>query len=436
MNLFKSSLSGLLFILLLATSASSIIAHAEDATTSKSGSPTSNLIATVNITDARILEQKNGVFTLAFTLSNRDGIQSGVKYGVQLIADNAKFISDEKVYDESLTLAENSLTKKEIAYIAPAYLDGSYNLLITSKNENNLPLATVSLGKVKLTSSQKGVYIAPESCYLQVEGEKGAPHYTLLQTVDIEKTETLRLNCSAVNNTAETLTLTPFFQTRYYSSFGKLATQIGGDYKSIAFKKGEKKNISILIPKGDAAQTYSLKFSLMDAKNISNTINASYLVRGVTATISKLSLDKDSYKIGDKGEMHVVWSVTTGNIGRNAGKGSAVPLTTFEATIKNDKGVSCVDPISQKLIRNLKDPQTHISFSSKSTCDNPIVSASIKDDKGNTLYNQDFAFKSAPEASKEPINNKLLTILAIVAVVIVGLALYIRSRKNSNVTLS
>ncbi len=229
MNLFKSYLLTLLlsFSLLIPGVSLAVDTVVKDPIKPETN-PTS-LVATVNIEEARVLSQAGNTFNIAFSLSNRNGLQTGVKYGVALVAENANHIADEKVFDESITLYEHTTTKREVTYVAPTSLGGNYTLLLISKNENDLTLGTVSLGQITLTSSTKGLQILNDSCYLQVEDEKGGPRYTISQGVDIDKSETLRLTCTAINNTTNTVSMTPYFQTKYFSAYGKVVPQIGGD---------------------------------------------------------------------------------------------------------------------------------------------------------------------------------------------------------------
>ena len=228
--------------------------------------------------------------------------------------------------------------------------------------------------------------------------------------------------------------MTPYFQTKYFSAYGKVVPQIGGDYKVISFNKGEKKSFSVLLPKGNSPQSYNVTFSLNDATTSSNNIYVGYVIRGLNANILKLSLDKDYYRAGDTGTMSVLWSVVSGNLGRSNSKTGVAPEVAFNATITNNKGDKCSEVISQKLVRDSKDPQTHISFKTKTTCLNPIVSTSIIDDKGNTIYQKDFSFTSNPEKKeKQPLT--LPIIIGLVLVVIIGIAISMKTKKVSNIKI-
>ena len=88
-------------------------------------------IATVNIQNAKIISQEGNTLRIAFDLTNREGIQTGVRYAVQLIASTTKgqFLADEKVYPGTLTLAEHSSAHQDITYTAPPSLSVTSILL-------------------------------------------------------------------------------------------------------------------------------------------------------------------------------------------------------------------------------------------------------------------------------------------------------------------
>lgn len=438
MNLFKFSLlSFVLSLSIMLPSATFAVAKAPVAapTTVKTiaqPASTPTVVATVNIENARILSQSGNTFNVAFELTNKTGLQAGVKYGVQLVADGAKYISDEKVYDESLTLLENSVEKREIKYVAPSTLSGNYTLYLVSNNESSFPFGIAMLGKAKLTATTKSLQIQNDSCYLTVDGDKSSKHYTLSQNVDIDLYENLSLTCSAINNTANAISATPYFETRYFSSFGKIAAQQGGSYTSVSFAKGEKKSFTLSIPKGDAPQFYSLNVALMSSNVTSNTINAHYIIRGVNASIQKLSLDKDYYKMGDKGSITLLWQASAGKFVRSTAGPVVLPKVSFAATITDDDGRECASPIKQELVRDLKNPQTNIAFNTKYNCLNPKVTATISDEKGKVLDQKEYTFKSDTKNVK-PVGFSSILLMALALIIIIGLGVYMKKKKvNDN----
>lgn len=118
-------------------------------------------IAAVDVNDAVIVFQQGGTFNISFDIINGEGVQTGVQYGIKLISDGTKgqFVADEKIYEEKLTLNQNSTLKKEIVYTAPSTLSGKYKLLLSMSNENGFQFALSYDGDVTLTSSTKGLQL-------------------------------------------------------------------------------------------------------------------------------------------------------------------------------------------------------------------------------------------------------------------------------------
>lgn len=429
MNIFKFSILGVFVMFSVFLSAQTFAA--DDIVAPKE----SVLVATVSIEDARIISQKGNTFGIAFSLTNKEILQTGVKYGIQLVPDGAKYIADEKVYNESLTLYENSSLKKEITYTAPSTFGGSYLLFLVSNNESGLPLGVVLLGKVKLTASIKGLNILNNSCYLQVEDEKGSPHYTLTQNVDINNNEALKITCTAINESNTTVSLTPFFETRYFNTYGKVAPQAGGDYTAITFTKGEGKTFSLSLPKGTSSDFYNLKLGLMDSTLSSNNISLNYIINGVNALIQKVSLDKDYYSRGEKGEMNILWSVLPSSFKRGGSASGSSASVMLEATIKNEKGIKCTSVVRQELTRDPENPETLIPFNIRGNCLNPKVSATLTDKKGNVLDQKEFSFKSDTQNVKpaKPSLVLILSLLVLLILIVFVSSVYKKKKKSVNI---
>lgn len=121
---------GFIVLFLLAISTQVLAAGTAPATTTKTPPTEAILLATVNIESPKIISQERDIIKISFNLSNREGLQTGVKYGVKLLKEVKngdkviKYVVNEKIYDESLTLNPNTKTPVEITYEAPTYLSG------------------------------------------------------------------------------------------------------------------------------------------------------------------------------------------------------------------------------------------------------------------------------------------------------------------------
>src|SRR5690242_13047478 len=103
MNFFKKILFLSTFFLSLF---SSNFVFAQTAQTPNQGT----VVASVSISNVKIVSQNKRDFVLSFDLSNKIGIQPGVKYAVRLIKTSPinEVIADERVYEETLSLEQDA----------------------------------------------------------------------------------------------------------------------------------------------------------------------------------------------------------------------------------------------------------------------------------------------------------------------------------------
>ena len=404
-------------------------------------------LATVNIVNSKIVSQKNNTFDISFSLTNRTGVQSGVKYGVELIgvdANDKQFTADQNIYSSLITLTEGSNIPQAIIYEAPKILSGKYELFLVSRNESGLTLARTPLGEVTLKPSTGILGISPSSCFIQVVGEKNLPHYSTLQGVSITKDEKISLTCNVLNSTAKTLTVKPIFDTLYRTAYGAKVPQVGGSSQTITINSNQNKSFSVTLPTTTIPQLYNVSVKLSDGKTTSNTINTSYLLNGPTASILDLSLNKDSYKKGDSAMLSLVYMSPDNN---SQDKNARITNTNllsnfvFKATILNDKKEECISPIEKKLTQDVSNPKVEISANVKKDCFNPKITATLLDNKGNKLDQKEILINSntfsSPASTSVPTQkvNLLKIMLLIGALVVIGGALYfINLKKKSNET--
>lgn len=384
-------------------------------TTAKPPTEKAVVLATVNIEGAKIISQKNNIFDISFSLTNREGLQTGVKYGIKLVKDN-QFMVDEKIYDESLTLNPNTILNKEITYTAPSLLNGEYSLIITSNNTSGFPFAISNLGKVTLKATTTGIEILPETCYLQIVNEKNSPKYDLVQGIDIKQEENLKLTCSVMNSSKSDILATPTYETHYRSTFGDIVSQTGGDTTPVSFKASEKKDISLILPKATTPQSYNIKLTLGNKDNKSNPVYIEYVLDGTSVTIQKVSLDKDYYAKGDQALISFVYTPSPDS-----------PVITGTVKISDGNGKSCADTQTKDLTK-----QTSINIdmpvSITSSCVDPKIIVTITDDKGTVLDQKEFSVKST-SAPQTQSNSSIFYIIILVALLFI-IIFYIFMKKK------
>jgi len=386
------------------------------------------VVATVNIENAKVVSQVDNNFKISFDLTNREGLQSGVKYGVELIGDGVKgqYTADQKIYTDNVTLYENSSVHKEISYVAPANLSGSYTIWISSKNSSGFPFGIAFVEKVILKESVKGLNINTDSCYLSIKEIKDGKIYNLNQGVDITKEENLILVCKVVNTSDKEISATPSFETTTRTTYGDIVDATGGDIKPLIFKAGEERTIDITLPKAENPQAYDIKMSLKSSDIVSNTVIIHYVLSGISATIQNISLDKDYYQKGDVANISFVWTPSADDFTGSRTKTSKVNPVVL-AEIRNSQGELCAESLNQSILEN-SNPKIIIPVTITSLCKNPQVSLSLTDSSGNVLSKQNFGIESKPTSKN--INYTYYIILAIIIFVILIIVLIIKIKNN------
>lgn len=393
-----------------------------------------NVISTVNIYNAQIISQNENVFNISFDLKNKQIMQSGLRYGIELakIDDKGGYITvDYQVYDEKIDLAENSLVTKNISYTAPESIEGEYSLFIRSRNENGLPFASRLVGKINLTPKEKWVNILNETCYLNVAGEKSNTKYRLSQGVDILNSENLHLNCSVINNSTNTVNISPVFTTYYRTIFGDKVQNEEQVNQPIQLKAGEKKEVSLVLPKALNPQAYDIKVSLIEGDKSSNSIITHYVLKGIAATIQNLSLDKDYYKKGEVADISFIWSPPADNFPGARLDMTEIGMSKLKISITNKNDKSCGQVLEKDLNSNFKDPIINIPYSIEKDCSNPSVSAILTSKDGTILDQKNFNFESKSNFSK---NNLLPIFIFIIIILVLSLLIYLKKRKKNNLS--
>ena len=388
------------------------------------------LIATVNIYKATIISQAENKVTVSFDLANREGAQPQVKYGIELIKETkeGQIHIDEKVYEETLSLSENSQVHKEVIYEAPTNLKGEYAVYVTSKNTSGFPLSIAFAGKIILSGKESLFEIIPESCFLQIKGEKGSPSYMLIQGVDISSDEEVILVCTGANNSNSEMVFTPQYETYYRSLYGEKVLHQGGSLDALVFKPHEKKNFSLTLPKATKPQSYDVKVFIGNKDVFASPIVAHYVLRGVSATIQNIILDKDQYKTGETANLSFIWTQSADNFpGSRAGKGTGIPSVTLNITITDTNQKECAVPFKQTVPQDIINPKIVLPILITAPCVNPHATIVLQDDKGNVLDEKSFVVETKVTANPIP----LLVAIVFIIVAVTGVFIYRKKQKNN-----
>jgi hypothetical protein len=305
-----------------------------------------------------------------------------------------------------LFLSENSNTSKTVVYEAPQYLSGEYSLYLFAGNSSGLALGYSFVGNIKLSASQKSLYIDNNSCSLILDGSGQKKTFALPASPVVSDGQKLSLSCSISNPFINEVKLSPNIETRYQSIYGDVVdTGVISDVFTL--KPLEKKTISLKIPTAQNPGTYKASLSFSDGTNDTNTISISYSVYGFSSNIFNISSDKDFYTRGDVANISTLWS------------SNAKEVASMDVKIHSSRGVNCGSS-------TLENPEFNQSIlvSIKKKCYDPSITLTLKDADGKKITEKQVSVDttSVPKDSGIFAGKKgaMLLIVLLIIIAIIG----------------
>lgn len=391
----------------------------------------------IGVFNTKIISQVGNKFNISFDVVNRDTPQAGLKYTLKLIKETkeGQFLADSYISEDLFSVGTNSTVSKEVDYTAPN-ISGKYKIFIFLSNISGYNFGLGFAGEVDLSSSSKNLEIIPDTCVLTIASDKvvkDEKKFNLTEGVDIAMTEDLKLSCEVQNSSEDSLDANPVYETHLRTLAGDIVSQNGGDTNSINFKAGEKKVISLILPKATKPQAYDVKVTLKNGANLSNSIVVHYVIQGSSATILKASLDKDYYQKGDIAKIALSWAPSADSfIDSRTGKGTENSNLTLVSNITSSTGKICLKSTESNLTQISISHKAEIPVSINSDCKNPKLSVLIKDANGNVLDQKEFTFDSTDIPTS---NNKVIIFIILGILILCGAAFFIINlKKKTNET--
>lgn len=389
---------------------------ASSATTGPS-SRQESMVASTNVFEAKIAEQKGNSLTVSFDLNNHEGVQTGVRYGINLVGylpDGRTYLYDEQVYPEMLSLGADQTEHRSVPYEVPVSANGKFQVWVMAKNDAGLALGLGRAGEVEV-SAKEGVSIQTTSCLANVLGEE--KQYTLSQGVDIGDSDKLQVVCDAENMSnkpvSALLNLREFRRNAF--SGGDGAKLPGYDF---SFGPKEKKKISFDISVNREAQAYDVVayFSDTSGSKVSNSVSIHYVSQGKSATLSNVIFDKSSYNKGDIARATLFITPSADRFGDSRGEGSVIGKLSASVQLNDaSSGLTCSESASVDVDADRGGIVTK-EIPITQDCSNPKVALSLMGD-GQTLDARGYELQSdASTKSSETMNSRKNTIVIAVIV--------------------
>jgi|GEM_PF-4653795 len=326
-------------------------------------------------------DKSKGSYDIQFTINSGGIASNDFKYGIELVPLNGQSpdfttIADEKVYSQTLSLGAGKSIDENISYTPPA-LNGTYRMMVETKNSSGLPLSSAFVTDITLNASQTqkaGITIDPKSCFLTVGSD--ATKYDLIQGVDILPTESLFLTCTASNiSKTNAINGTVNFITDKRNTFGDTIANVPQKNENISLGAGQSKTFKIELPKPIAPQAYDTIVTIStgnpaDSSNNSNPIIAHWVLAGESATIQNVSLDKSAYKPGNNVNVSFSWTGSANSFAgaRNSATGTQTESYTAILQICDNSQSINLDP---------KTGSGQAQLAIPASCNNPYLTINI-----------------------------------------------------------
>lgn len=295
------------------------------------------------------------------------------------------------------------------------------------------------IGTVTLNASAPSyLLIKPNTCVLHVVGEKGSPSYTINQGVDIDQNEIIEGSCAVQRKGSGTITVTPSFVTYQRTIFGERVIDSKDVQKTVTFTSNETKEVSFIVPKASAPQAYDAVLSLVPSNGIaiSNNVPVHYVLRGPSATIQNVLIDKDYYAAGDSANVSVYWTGSADSFIGARKASSHNTASNLLISITDGGNNKCAKDATFTVPSDEIERNTLTSHAVSIThfCTDPRVTATIVDESDSALAQETVAFTSGQVSSGSWFMSSfkerpILYILMGFIILIVSGALVVKGRK-------
>jgi len=190
------------------------------------------------------------------------------------------------------------------------------------------------------------------------------------------------VNCKVKNAFTQAVRVTPYMADFLRDRYGEALGGSAYDQYAVDLKAGETKQIQVPVTLPTKAQAYDTSLSLRDGKGFeSNTIFIHYVLRGASATIQQISLDKTSYALGSSAVATVAWSASADSFpGSRVGSGTTISGLTMNLDLSS--GGTLCGKASQELSSSSIEK---ITIPVNASCYSPRLRVSVSNKGGEQL---------------------------------------------------
>ncbi|MCK4635457.1 MAG: hypothetical protein KAT32_01205 [Candidatus Moranbacteria bacterium] len=240
-----------------------------------------NVIDSV-IQQAKITEwtEDKKIYVIEFdVVNNLDKTQEGIKYALELYdstKEQGKFLVDQTVYDEIITLEPKGRTRKRVQYNFPVSFQGEYELHLLTATEDGIEFDRKVLGAISKDKSE-GIDIDITQCQNKI----GFDEQHIFKEMDLFDEESFEIRCKNLKNLSKgDLVFNPKVIIKQQTKFGKVIGEEILEQQNL--KSGQEQNFSFQIPvMSNGLYRYKGELMLIGAnqKKISNSIYFNYVFK-------------------------------------------------------------------------------------------------------------------------------------------------------------
>ena len=414
------------------------------------------LVANINIYNTTIVRQEGNTVVIGFDVKNEgdtingDLVEPGLSYGLKIIDGKTTNenglttygeVIDERVFDDVFSLNTGEKVHKEIEYTAPPSFDGEYYIQVYGVKENGLPYSLSYVEEPIVFQSSPNMFsVAISDCSMTVGSEP--KEYDTKFGVDVDTNETLNLKC---NLTAGGIlgSYTPEITIYRRSISGDKVNTV--QLETTKLESKTQNDVLFAIPVPTEPQAYDAKLTLLGEGGavVSNSAVGHFVVRGDSATINDVQLDKDYYRAGEQAEVVLNISGDAGAFLGSRASQDNLPSATrdggywYKVSIASG-GTVCGDSGDAKeFVFNEYGAQI-VPITITADCPNPSTSVTLAS-KDGTIYDQkDFAVTTkteipeevAPLPSEDGMTTAVLALIVLMVLAVVGYFMYERLKKT------
>ncbi|NTW89298.1 MAG: thrombospondin type-1 domain-containing protein [Candidatus Moranbacteria bacterium] len=357
----------------------------------------------VNVYDVMAERKQPGTYAVSFDIVNNGDTQNNVVTKLDLIKvdGTARVTIDSWVEKEPFQVVKGAKMPKTVEYVAPVFVSGEYELLVSLANISGMTYSIGNAGKIQLNGTGSHALFQSNKCYLSVAGEAGDKKYPLSLGVDIDKSETIVGHCLLTNLSKESLNATYRFDTTWRSAVGQTVSVPDVRNEAVMLAAGEAKEVVFNIPTSSVPQSYNAAISLVNDKGetVSNEVIAHYVVRGLSGTLQQAQYSFDG--AGPAASASFEWTPSADSHFQTRVQQQQNNTYFAKLSAENrSSGAVCVVSDPTKLDEtNIKRETVTVRL--PKGCDNPVLRLSLTDATGNVLDEQVLNKATSAEAAAQ-----------------------------------